>query len=344
MKLVYESLNFMSRLQRWVSTKAMSYHWHEFMLFMWPLLLPAWMGGLLVVALVFAVLGENNPIATVFVYPALILPIVWVTILRNRAMQTGKHAFDQFLKDNNLKPNKSYGFKIELDKNMNASFQRIVKPVAGKGETYYSAISINLGEPVPEIVLDANRNNRWLSSLPDYYGQNQHLHLEGNFNKYFDLYAPVKWRIEAMTIITPDIMQALLATGHKFDLEIIGGEAARLVISTPGYLGYEPDKLQALVDAFTTIYPEIQHKLKSLNIKPEGTRSLNLEHQKGVYTFTLLGGQVPLYKTMAFAWTAMGLIIGSLYLFGVRAYVEDMAVVYLGISMVLFFGYAKLKE
>ena len=342
MKFDSSSLNNIPRFRRWVATKAMSYHWHEFLFLMWPLLIPAWFIGFLLVEL--SLMGGDTTLAIVLIYVFLLSPVVFVLVLHHRVLQECKHVFARFLDDNKLQPNKSDGFRIELDGKTSARFQRIIKKVANKAESYYSAITIDLGEPIPEIVLDAKRNNRLLSSLPNYYNQDQRIRLEGNFDEYFDLYAPVKWRIEALSIITPDIMQALVKDGYNFDFEITAGASARLIISTPGYIGYDPIKLQALYDAFSSVYSEIKYKLRTLHIVNESPRSLALQSSKGVYSYAIFGKQIRLYRSLVYLWLSTGVILGILYLFGIRKYVEDLGFVYISVNMVLFFGYIKLKE
>jgi hypothetical protein len=343
MQFNIKALDDMSPFRRWVATKAMSYHWHEFIALMWPLLVAAWGLGFLLMGLTSIALGENSPVAVIVFYIFFLSPIIALVFLRRRVIKSSTQKFRQFLEDNTLRPNESDGFSLELNHKPGARFQRIVKNVANDGETYYSAITIDLETAVPEIVLDARRNNRWVSSLPNYYNQNQRLRLEGDFDKYFDLYAPAKRRIEALSIITPDVMQALISTGYKFDLEIIGGNNAQLVISTPGYIGYEPAKLQALHDAFQTIYPEIKHKLRTLTLLSESHGPLHLQKHQ-THSFALFGRQMRLYRSMLYLWLTIGLVLGVLYLSGVREYVEDFGILYLGISIVLVLGYAKLNE
>lgn len=336
------SIENMSRFQRWARTMAMSYHWHEFIAVMWPLLLSAWGAGLLLIWLIESMPGTSSSDTAFLVYILFLAPLISLVIFRRRVIADGRSRFEQFLNDNKLLPNKLDGFGIELSGMPDARFQRIVKAVGGSGESYYSAITVSLKTTVPEIVLDAKRNNRWISSLPNYYKQNQRLHLEGDFDSYFDLYTPTKWRIETLSIITPDVMQALITSGYKFDLEITGGGNAQLIISTPGYVGYEPIKLQALYDAFMAIFPEIKHQLGTINFFAGQTHSLHLEKQQA-HSYAIFDRQVRLYRSMAYIWSTVGVILGTLYLFGVRDYVVDIGFVYIGISMVYIYGYLKFK-
>ncbi len=46
------------------------------------------------------------------------------------------------------------------------------------------------------------------------------LELEGNFNNYFDVYVPEGSEIEALMILTPDVMEQLIVKSRKYSIEI----------------------------------------------------------------------------------------------------------------------------
>lgn len=50
-----------------------------------------------------------------------------------------------------------------------------------------------------------------------------HVHLEGDFNKYFTLSVPRGYEIEALEVFTPDVMAELIDKAKQFSLEIVNG-------------------------------------------------------------------------------------------------------------------------
>lgn len=99
----------------------------------------------------------------------------------------------------------------------------------GKNSRTYSwgYMSIELDRRVPHMLLDAKGNNASLfgmklgSNLPMSFHKDQVLSLEGDFNKYFTLYAPHQYERDAYYIFTPDLMALLIDQTQQFDVEVI---------------------------------------------------------------------------------------------------------------------------
>lgn len=82
--------------------------------------------------------------------------------------------------------------------------------------------SVQLDVPLPNIILDARRNNRMLrSNLPDSLAMRQRLSLEGDFDQYFSLYCPVGYETDALYLFTPDVCARLIDNAGDFDVEIV---------------------------------------------------------------------------------------------------------------------------
>lgn len=82
--------------------------------------------------------------------------------------------------------------------------------------------SVQLDVPLPNIILDARRNNRMLrSNLPDSFAMRQRLSLEGDFDQYFSLYCPVGYETDALYLFTPDVCARLIDNAGDFDVEIV---------------------------------------------------------------------------------------------------------------------------
>ncbi len=86
-------------------------------------------------------------------------------------------------------------------------------------------IQIIITTPVnlPNFFLDSLYEDKFLyASEFSYYNQNQRLQLEGDFNTYFQLYAPKKFETEVLQVLSPDIMQILIQYIPRTDMYVIG--------------------------------------------------------------------------------------------------------------------------
>ncbi|WP_058630338.1 hypothetical protein [Microbacterium testaceum] len=89
----------------------------------------------------------------------------------------------------------------------------------GKNQTTvrWGYIAIKLNVPLPHIVLDASGNNISLGT----FGRDQHLSLEGDFDRYFRLYCPQGYERDALYLFTPDVMARFIDNAAVFDVEIV---------------------------------------------------------------------------------------------------------------------------
>ncbi len=92
---------------------------------------------------------------------------------------------------------------------------------------WWTYCAVDLDRNVPHMVLDSQHNNVRLfgkdlmSNLPASFKRDQVLALEGDFNKYFTLYAPVEYKRDAYYVFTPDLMALLIDTSSAYDAEVI---------------------------------------------------------------------------------------------------------------------------
>lgn len=83
-------------------------------------------------------------------------------------------------------------------------------------------IRIQISRKLPHIILDSKSNNfLGMSKLPAGIKRAQTLSLEGDFDKYFELYVPEGYERDALYIFTPDVMQVLVDDLKGFDIEIL---------------------------------------------------------------------------------------------------------------------------
>ncbi|MES2971896.1 MAG: hypothetical protein V4702_06265 [Patescibacteria group bacterium] len=96
---------------------------------------------------------------------------------------------------------------------------------SGKSRRSYDAevMELTLPRVLPHMVIDSLMKGDSFggSVLPIAFDKNQKIELEGDFYKYFSLYAPDKYGISALTIIAPDAMEALMRNAALCDIEIV---------------------------------------------------------------------------------------------------------------------------
>jgi hypothetical protein len=82
-------------------------------------------------------------------------------------------------------------------------------------------LAVHLPAPLPHLILDATSNNTIISDLPVRVDSAQRLSLEGDFDRWFHLYTPTRYRSDALYIFTPDVMAALIDNASRYNLEIV---------------------------------------------------------------------------------------------------------------------------
>ncbi|MDB5186742.1 MAG: hypothetical protein JWM07_214 [Candidatus Saccharibacteria bacterium] len=98
----------------------------------------------------------------------------------------------------------------------------------GKSRTtyVYGYLRIKLERKVAHMFLDSIGNNMNIfgnsfSNIPIAMTSDQILSLEGDFDKYFTLYAPAEYEQDALYVFTPDLMALLIDTVADYDAEVI---------------------------------------------------------------------------------------------------------------------------
>lgn len=90
----------------------------------------------------------------------------------------------------------------------------------GKSSTTYisTVMTLPTAVPLPRILLDSKTNKG--GAYKHKFEDSEALELEGNFNETFRLQIAKGSHIDALAIMTPDVMQSILDYGHLFDIEI----------------------------------------------------------------------------------------------------------------------------
>jgi hypothetical protein len=129
------------------------------------------------------------------------------------------------------------------------------------GATFFSGIDIHLPKALPHIYLDAYQNNRFGRQPEFVYDNDDVVSLEGNFDEYFKCYAPKEHKVLALSILTPDVLQTLMNSAYKYDIEIIENHV-RLIVRGPKVSRDEAAK-EDILTAAHAVMKEIDHRLKS---------------------------------------------------------------------------------
>ncbi len=82
-------------------------------------------------------------------------------------------------------------------------------------------VAVKLDVPLPNIVLDALGNNTLGSALTLAFRGDQRLSLEGDFDRYFSLYCPAGYEVDALYLFTPDVMARFIDHAAQLDVEIV---------------------------------------------------------------------------------------------------------------------------
>lgn len=113
-------------------------------------------------------------------------------------------------------------------------------------------LSIPVDREVPHLYLRSRRSRKFGATFARF----QEFSLEGDFGKYFRLYAPGGYERDALYILTPDLMAVLIDEAAAFDIEFIGSCV---------YF-YSPRKFK-MTDAVT--YSRAAHLIHSVGAKAQ---------------------------------------------------------------------------
>lgn len=86
-------------------------------------------------------------------------------------------------------------------------------------QVYYTVFEAKLRRPVPNIIFDNKKAKG--QQFRYMFLEAQNLSFEGDFDSYFKVYAPNYYKIDTLSIITPEVMEALIKA-HDYDIELVG--------------------------------------------------------------------------------------------------------------------------
>ena len=93
----------------------------------------------------------------------------------------------------------------------------------GKNSTTHrwGYVAIKLDVPLPHIVLDALSDNTLGSDVAAGFSREQRLSLEGDFDRYFSLFCPSGYEVDALYLFTPDVMARFIDNLAQLNVEIV---------------------------------------------------------------------------------------------------------------------------
>lgn len=84
-------------------------------------------------------------------------------------------------------------------------------------DIHYSFLELDLPRILPNMLFDAKKSHGRQFKFE--FDTSQRHHLEGNFDTFFDTYFPKFYSIDALSIITPEVMHAMIDAA-QYDIEI----------------------------------------------------------------------------------------------------------------------------
>lgn len=241
--------------------------------------------GVIIVPIIILLLinfGNNFSIEQIIIFPLFIWPILigFVILIFYKSQTSSWQKYIRlflFAKDNGLTyipsiertDNQGMIFNIGRMRKANdlfislnttgtayefANYQYTVGSDDDEHTVFYGYIMIQLERYLPHIVLDSQSNNARifgmnLSDLPVNFDKDQRLSLEGDFDKYFSLYAPEEYKRDALYIFSPDLMALFIDESSPFDAEIIDN---KLFIYSNSVFNFQDQK--SLERIFRIIY------------------------------------------------------------------------------------------
>lgn len=146
----------------------------------------------------------------------------------------------------------------------------------------YGFVRIQLPRRLPNMLLDAKQNNFFggrMSNLPSSLAGSQKMSLEGDFDKYFTLYAPAEYKRDALYVFTPDVMQALIDSVENFDCEVID-DSFYIYSSSQLKVDSQP-QLEEIFGIINKLKPELIDQTDYYADERVADRSLNLVAKPG---------------------------------------------------------------
>ena len=185
---------------------------------------------------------------------------------------------------------------------------------SGKSSSDYptTVIEFQLPTDFPYMLLDSKNNSRGAVHIPK---ASQKISLEGNFDAEFQMYAKDNQQIDALSVITPDVMQTVLDTGSRYDIEIYKN---RLYLYAEGDLR-SAASIDKLFLGAEKILAELQHKAKTFR-PSQPIKELEEKDMKGLTSLLGVNTSVSMSHPAEMLNLA-GLVIAVIAMFGMLFFI-----------------------
>ncbi|MFG6445834.1 hypothetical protein ACFXP7_10965 [Microbacterium sp. P06] len=130
----------------------------------------------------------------------------------------------------------------------------------GPRATAWQYIAVTLPAPLPHLILDATSNNGLRTDLPAGVVRGQRLSLEGDFDRWFTLYSPVEYGQDALYVLTPDLMAALVDDASGYNVEIV--DDTLVFFTSPGADFFTPEQWQTVGAVLERVVPRVAAKAR----------------------------------------------------------------------------------
>lgn len=181
---------------------------------------------------------------------------------------------------------------------------------------YFHGIDIELPKTFPHMYLDAHKDSSWRG--PRFkIDASQRISLEGGFDRYFALYAKPQYRILALSVITPDIMQVMMRSAERFDIEIKG---RHLRLISQQRIFFSKRRRARILQAARAVLSEIDHKINSWN-----ANQITNVHDTQLYVYANRVIRIgPLRIRLSFVWCLIiGLAMSGYWFYGMYPMVQE---------------------
>lgn len=223
------------------STTRLLFSKYRFSSLVWITFAIVWFILVIIILLPTVNWGDGDFVFLLALLPAIAFAGWWASLYK----QVHSEFMRQFAKRNNFRFHRfgtsenrrgllfAFGHRQEVDNHISGNLSEFpieiynYKSTTGSGKSSvdheFTIFEVKAKHEIPQLFLNSKKAPFMSdSNKPLALSEDNILKLEGDFNKYFDLYVPIQYEQEALQIFTPDIMAELIDTSQKYDLEIVG--------------------------------------------------------------------------------------------------------------------------
>lgn len=135
---------------------------------------------------------------------------------------------------------------------------------------------LHVGKPLPHVAIRA-RDGFSQGLLDDHIPQDERIRIEGDFEKYFNVFTHRRTASDALAVLDPHVLIRIMDYGQGFDTEFIGED---VYIYSPAQA--DPDRWEDELRYASVLAAALKHKLKTFRLVLPGESYPALTTQQGV--------------------------------------------------------------